>query len=479
MKRVITLYILLLLTVGLATAKDYDFKIKQARVEKVNDRMMVSFTIDSVELSSSYRLLLTPVIYDSTGRVQELKPLILVGRERNIYDKRSENVDPDIERHVVKSRKQQFRYAASLPYEAWMQYVSLAMSETLEGCCHTVTQLPTGGGDAIAEGLLLTFDPTPHFQAKPLQYQLSELEKYDISNPFLHPMEDYSKRYDVLVKNRDKASGKIIFKQGKSEIDMNYADNRKMMAAMEQAFRIIEQDSNAVLKKIVIAAFSSPEGSLALNTRLAAARGESVRKYFASIMKNPEAGTFEVINGREDWSGLRSAVEKSNMEDKEEVLKIIDGYTINQEIRKTLLQRLNGGKPYKWMLANLYPPLRNGGYLQIFYEVQRKAHLSWTDENRHQIWIDPESPRNKFVTAYNKAANDLVDGNYEAVIKELLPYGKDSRTWNYLGVAYMMKNELDVATLYFEKAKANDDPDAIRNLEEIKWIRKVTVNSSH
>ncbi|MDR0892678.1 MAG: hypothetical protein LBN24_08690, partial [Mediterranea sp.] len=371
-----------------------------------------------------------------------------------------------------KGDKQEFTYTDQFPYEAWMQYVSLALSETLEGCCHSFTKLPT---KPVAAGILLNYKPTPHFNVTPLQYQLTELEKYDIDNPFLHPMEDYDKRYDVLVKNRDKASGKIIFKQGKSEIDMDYSDNRRMMAAMEQAFHVIERDSNAVLKKIVIAAFASPEGTLAFNTRLAAARGESVKQYFISIMQHPDASTFEIINGREDWSGLRAAVENSNMDEKEEVLKIIDGYTINQEIRKIKLKQLDGGKPYQWMLENLYPPLRNGGYLQIFYEVQRKARMSWTDSKNRQVWIDPESPRNKFVTAYNKAAAYLVDGRYEEALQELLPYGKDSRTWNYLGVAYMMKNDNDTAALYFEKAKANGDPDAALNLEEVKWSKKAAM----
>jgi outer membrane protein OmpA-like peptidoglycan-associated protein len=355
-----------------------------------------------------------------------------------------------------------------------MQYISLAMSETLEGCCTTLTKYPS---DAVAKGLLLDYTPTPHFSVKPMQYQLSELEKYDINNPFLHPMEDYGKRYDVLVKNRDKAAGKIIFKQGKADIDMSYADNQKMMAAMEEAFRVIENDSNASLKKIVIAAFASPEGTLAFNTKLAASRGEAVKQYFISIMQHPDASTFEIINGREDWSGLRNAVESSDMMDKEEVLKIIDGYTINQEVRKIKLKQLDGGAPYKWMLENLYPPLRNGGYLQIFYEVQRKAAMSWTDENHHQVWIDPESPRNKFVTAYNKTAAFLVDGKYDEAIKTLLPYGSDSRTWNYLGVAYMMKNDNNTAALYFEKAKANGDPDAAQNLEELKWNRKADAST--
>jgi hypothetical protein len=258
-----------------------------------------------------------------------------------------------------------------------------------------------------------------------------------------------------------------------SDIDMTMGDNRKMLETMTGAFRVIERDSNAVLRKIVIAAYASPEGTLAFNTKLAAARAMSVEKYFLSVMDNPDPNLFELINGREDWDGLRNAVVKSNMDDKDAVLKIIDSYTITQEIRKTKLKQLDGGAPYKYMLENLYPPLRNGGYLQIFYEVQRKAVISWTDDKGRQLWIDPDQPRNRFVTAYNKSVGYLVDGKYQETLDTLLPFKDDPRAWNYLGVAYMMKGDDAAATSFFEKAKAKGDKDAIQNLQELAWKNKV------
>jgi hypothetical protein len=325
----------------------------------------------------------------------------------------------------------------------------------------------------VAKGLLAYYQMVPHFQAKPLDYELSELEQYDIDNPFLHPMEDYENRYDVLVKDRDNAAGKVLFEVGKSDIDLNRANNKEMLDLMTNAFRVIERDTSAILRKIVIAAYASPEGTLAFNTRLAQNRAMAVQQYFLNVMDRPDPNLFELINGREDWAGLRIAVEKSTMAEKAEILNIIDSYSMEQEIRKTRLKQLNGGAPYKYMLENFYPPLRNGGYLQIFYEVNRKTAVSWTDSRGREVWIDPNLPRNRFVTAYNKSAGLLVDAKYQEVLDTLLPHKDDPRSWNYLGVAYMMKGDKASAASYFEKAKAQGDQEAAKNLEEISWSNKI------
>ncbi|MDR0962484.1 MAG: DUF3868 domain-containing protein [Mediterranea sp.] len=469
MKRFILLSIFLIAAVSFAVAQDYDVAIRNAVVAKEGDKLKVSFTMEDIDISSRYRALITPVIYDGTGQMKELKPVLLVGKNRNTYDKRSGNTTPNIERHVVKKHAN-ISYTDYVTWEDWMQYVSIAISETIEGCCTTVHKAPN---EAVAEGLLTYFNKHPYYNIKPLPYELSELEKYDIDNPFLHSMEDFDKRYDVLKKNRGQGSAKIVFKVGSSVIDLGMADNQTMMSKMLGAFRVIENDSLAVLRKIVIAAYASPEGTLAYNTKLAAARASAVEEHFLQNVKGLDANMFELINGREDWDGLREAVEASEMEAKADVLKIIDSYSMEQEIRKTKLKQLDGGKPYKYMLENLYPPLRNGGYLQIYYEVQRKASLSWTDEQGRQVWVDPDSPRNRFVSAYNKSIGLLVDGSYKEALDVLLPYKDDSRSWNYIGVAYMMIDENTTAASYFQKAADNGDTDALRNLEELKWDNKV------
>ena len=105
--------------------------------------------------------------------------------------------------------------------------------------------------------------------------RLTELEKYSLENPFLHPVEDYPNRYDILFNERDKGTSVVQFKVGSHMIDMNIPGNKELLNAVGKAFRLILDDPNASLKQIVIAGYASPEGSLAFNTALAQKRAEN------------------------------------------------------------------------------------------------------------------------------------------------------------------------------------------------------------
>ncbi|MDR0893178.1 MAG: DUF3868 domain-containing protein [Mediterranea sp.] len=453
-------------------SKDGHVSLHNIHVERKGDQLQVSFLLDNIRVSPNYHLLITPTVYNSDGQLKELRPLLLVGKRRDIYDRRSRNFPGNIERHIARSGAT-VTYTDSLPWEEWMQQVSLALSAKQDGCCTTVQKLTVG---KPVDNLLTYWHKQAHYTLTPLEYELSELEKYDLNNPFLHAMEDYGKRHDVLRTNRQAATAKVIFKVASDVIDLSLANNQEMMSRMINAFRIIKQDSLAVARKVVIAAAASPEGTLKFNTALAQRRVEAVRKYFTDHVKDLKNDMFELINLREDWDGLREAVTQSTMEQKDDVLKVIDSYTIEQEIRKTKLKEIDGGQPYQWMLENLYPPLRNGGYLQIYYEVQRDASLYWTDAQGRMVWVDPNSPRNRFVTAYNKALTLLNDAKYGEALQALLPYSDDNRSWNLLGVAYMMTDDDKLATEFLMKAAENGDDNAKKNLDEIEWNAKVGVS---
>lgn len=76
---------------------------------------------------------------------------------------------------------------------------------------------------------------------------------------------------------------------------------------------------------------------------------------------------FQLINGVENWDDLRRMVAASDMECRDEVLAVLDNDAGND--RKVALQRLAGGKPYRYMLKNFYPELRNACYVAVYYDV--------------------------------------------------------------------------------------------------------------
>ena len=248
------------------------------------------------------------------------------------------------------------------------------------------------------------------------------------------------------------------------------------MNAVGKAFRLILDDPNASLKQIVIAGYASPEGSLAFNTALAQKRAESFKNYLQHNLDMPQDDKlFELYNGREDWDGLRRLVAASDMEYRQEALDIIDSYTIEQEERKTKLKQLAGGKPYAYMLESFYPSLRNAGYLQVYYDIDRTASIATavTDENGRTTWIDPDSPENIGVTLINKAMKHMTAGDYETALKELETQRDNPAAQNYIGVCFMMKGDYDQAETFLRKAEKNGDQYAPINLEHIRQAKRI------
>lgn len=444
--------------------------VNNPAIKKSGEEVVVSFDIETAGLPRNYKVTFIPIMYNEGNQMVNLPPVSIVGKQMARQEKRAGREQGD-RRIIRRSDREILEYSATVPFEEWMQLVSVAIYPFVEGCNTMWEETPI----TVSEDRLLYYNLIPYFDDAQLEYTLTELEKYDLENPFLHPMEDYSKRYDILLKDRDKGSSKVIFKVGSSVIDTAMDDNANVLQAILKAFELIEKDPNAILKHIFIAGYASPEGSLALNTKLAQNRAESVKRYIQSRMTVRNESLFELYNGREDWQGLREKVENSTMAEKHDVLRIIDAYTMEQEGRKRELQILDGGAPYRFMLDNFYPPLRSAGYVQVYYEIDRRATVATavTDQYGRTTWVDPDSPQNRGVTAINKAVELMTQFRFAEALELMLEFDSDPRAWNNIGACYMMLRDFEKAEEYLSKAENAGDENAPFNLEQIDWARKI------
>ncbi len=470
MKKILLLTITTAAAAAAYAAAPYEVEIRDTKVVKNGEKLEVTFDAVGDKFPSNSRVHITPIVYNGNHQFATLEPVVLVGKKRDKSDKRTGETDGD--RRLVTRKTPVVHYSGTTPYEEWMQYVTVSVDQVVEDCC-SQTDIPMRN---VSDPQLLYYKVVPHFNATPLRYELTELEKYDIENPFLHPMEDYNKRYDILLNDRDKGTAAVIFKVGSAVIDTEFQGNGQVLEAVTKAFDLIENDPNAILKHIMVTGYASPEGSLATNTRLAAQRAESVKKYLQTTMDEPMNHLFELYNGREDWDGLREMVSKSDMAEKDEIVRIIDSYTMEQEQRKAALKNLDGGVPYRYMLDNFYPKLRTGGYVQVYYEIDRKATVATaiTDDQGRTTWIDPDSPRNRAVTSINKGLELIVDHKFDEALVALGEFSEDPRSWNLIGVCHMMKGNYAEADKYLLRAAEQGNEDAKQNLEQTGWARKVS-----
>lgn len=90
-----------------------------------------------------------------------------------------------------------------------------------------------------------------------------------------------------------------------------------------------------------------------------------MKQYILSHISLPDS-CFELVNGGEGWDELRYQVEKSEMSDKKEIIRIIDDIPILHG-RETHLMKLNKGIPYRYMKEHFFPELRRAGYIKVYY----------------------------------------------------------------------------------------------------------------
>ena len=158
----------------------------------------------------------------------------------------------------------------------------------------------------------------------------------------------------------------LYYRSGYSLLELSYMDNAAKLETLKQGIRSIGDNPNTVLQHIKILSAASPEGNSKLNKRLARRRGERLRDYLKEMLNLPDS-VFTVSSAGEDWEGLALKIQKEKAPWSQKALYIIrntpEWIVRNGKVvdgRKRQLQNLNGGKAWKYMLANHFDSLRSG-----------------------------------------------------------------------------------------------------------------------
>jgi len=118
------------------------------------------------------------------------------------------------------------------------------------------------------------------------------------------------------------------------------------------------QAKNKEVKEIKVSAYASPDGPEKLNEKLSQDRGKNTDKYLADVfkkakVKNAKAATVETTS--EDWDGFQKAVQASDVEDKELIIRVLSMYS-DPEVREKEIKNLS--KVYKVLAEKILPQLR-------------------------------------------------------------------------------------------------------------------------
>lgn len=128
-------------------------------------------------------------------------------------------------------------------------------------------------------------------------------------------------------------------------------------------------NSKRTLARIWVKGSASPEGPLNWNQKLGQYRADALVDYI-SRETGLDRSRFRICNLGEDWNSLTCVLaNKKDFPNKERILQILSSETDN-EVRKQKIRELDGGKTWRRLIDELFPPLRNAR-LAIVYSYPK------------------------------------------------------------------------------------------------------------
>lgn len=217
-------------------------------------------------------------------------------------------------------------------------------------------------------------------------------------------------KYKMIIRQRtvhDHTKALIDFEHGSSEIDTALGDNASELRRVRECIDDVLAREEYALDSLVIVASCSPEGSYTLNSRLSAARSESVRRYIGQYVPEHWKDSLKASALPENWDQLLLLVENDTV--------------LNRDVRRTITARVRemkggpdeveawmAGLPeYKYLREKLYPKLRN---------VRFDFHL-------HRVGMVQDTVvTTELDTVYMDGLQALKDLDYRKAVTLLRPY---------------------------------------------------------
>ncbi|BDX37022.1 hypothetical protein CYCD_03770 [Tenuifilaceae bacterium CYCD] len=197
------------------------------------------------------------------------------------------------------------------------------------------------------------------------------------------------------------------------------------------------QAKNKEVKEIKVSAYASPDGPEKLNEKLSQDRGKNTDKYLADVfkkakVKDAKAATVETTT--EDWDGFQKAVQASDVEDKELIIRVLSMYS-DPEVREKEIKNLS--KVYKVLAEKILPQLRRS-------KMIAKVDVIGFSDDTLKYMVENNAYDSLNVEEMLYAATLVTDVN-----KKIEVYMKAGEKFNcprgYNNAAYLHLNNKDVA----------------------------------
>ena len=240
--------------------------------------------------------------------------------------------------------------------------------------------------------------------------------------------------------------------------DINYLINRadiqgkelkaEDIALLREYINTVNADPNRQFKSTVVSSYASPDGSMKINEPLSQKRGVAadkfIKKEFGKIEAAKSPNFFDEKTTPEDWDGFKTEVEKSSMQDKDLILRVLSMYS-DPDVREKEIKNMSAA--FETLKTDILPKLRRSKMMVNVDKIGR------TDE---QILAAMKSdPKVLTLEEMLYSATLTKDLNEQLKFYQIAAqnFPKCIRAHNNIGYTQMALGKVDEAIAEFEAAQ--------------------------
>ena len=253
---------------------------------------------------------------------------------------------------------------------------------------------------------------------------------------------------------KEKSEANIMFLIQQANIRASELKNAKDFT---QEAKNINESVNKKITDVQISAYASPDGGLDLNTGLAEKRRDNTEKALTKELRKADVeAAVDADYTAEDWEGFQELVSKSDIQDKELILRVLSMYT-DPEQREQEIKNISA--VYSTLAEEILPQLRRSR-LTLNYEIIGKS-----DEEISNLAQNDPSQLSLEELLYAATLTDD-PAQKEAIYKKTVAqYPDDYRAYNNIGKLAYQAGDLDKAESFLKQAQQRKDaPETNMNL---------------
>ena len=226
----------------------------------------------------------------------------------------------------------------------------------------------------------------------------------------------------------------------------------------------VNEAANKKISNIEVSSYASPDGGVSLNTTLAENRESNTTKMLNKDLKKAKIDApVDAKYTAQDWEGFQELVSKSNIQDKELILRVLSMY---QDPAQREQEIKNISSVYKTLADEILPQLRRSR-LTLNYEIIGKS-----DEEISKLASSNPSELNVEELLYAATLTNEPAKQEAIYAQATKQFPNDYRAYNNLGKLAYQAGNYDKAESYFKKAASvNATPEVNMNLGLIALMK--------